>query len=50
MSPSIDMNAARSGNQQIFNFLSNLLTHFNEIAKEFTLIAQTHKKYLKNCK
>ena len=31
--------------KQIFNFSSNLLTHFEKTAKEFALVAQTHKKY-----
>ena len=36
--------------QQIFNFSSNLLTRFEKTAKEFASDAQTHKKYLQNCK
>ena len=36
--------------EQIFNFSSNLLTCFEKTAKESALDAQTHKKYLKNCK
>ena len=36
--------------QQILNFSSNHLTRFEKTAKEFALVAQTHKKYSQNCK
>ena len=36
--------------QQIFNFSSNLLTHFEKTAKEFASDAQTQKNYSQNCK
>ena len=35
--------------QQTFNISSNLLTHFEKTAKQFALVAQTHKKYSQNC-
>ena len=42
--------ASSSLSQQIFTFSSNLLTRFEKTAKKFPSVAQTHQKYLQNCK